>query len=251
MRKEMKYLIMFLLLTILTLGKSVSAKEIYYTNNKGVSFTKEQYDFYTYLTYDGFQKYVTQEMLDEIDGKDLSTLKVEKVGICPTEGLLESYQVQDNGAFYKTSAKALSMGKYCTADFCRIMSQLEWLGDPTNKSHDVMGAYLYGPTRRTDPVTIIGTDDNEYEEDAMKFEGESFGAVFQLPREQNIIVDQTFLYNGSGTIYVSYQHAMKEISLQDSLLFHLDTKGYGAVFDFYGAAADRVYDEMQGVYLEV
>ena len=45
-RKLAKYLFVFLFIMIVVMGKDVYAEEPYYTNSKGVSFTKEQYDFY-------------------------------------------------------------------------------------------------------------------------------------------------------------------------------------------------------------
>ena len=135
MKKAVKYFAAFLFVITIFMGQEVYAKEVYYTNSKGVSFTKEQYDFYTYLTHDGFQEHVTQDMLDEIAGADLSKIQVKKVGICPNP------PTRDDNLYVITSAKSLEMSNYCFAGTCRIYSEVEWFGDPTVKSYDLRAAF--------------------------------------------------------------------------------------------------------------
>ena len=246
MKKAVKYFAAFLFVITIFMGQEVYAKEVYYTNSKGVSFTKEQYDFYTYLTHDGFQEYVTQDMLDEIAGADLSKIKVKKVGICPNP------QRRDDNLYVITSAKSLEMSNYCYSGHCSIYSEVEWFGDPTVKSYDLYGSYFDGTINRLDPPLIFVTStDWADDEETIKYENDGFGAVVQVPQTGNdIFLDMVYSYSGTGTVFVSYQPAMSPITLANAQLFNIDLIGYGGVFDFYGAAVG-VYDQMPGVHMDV
>lgn len=246
MKKAVKYFAAFLFVITIFMGQEVYAKEVYYTNSKGVSFTKEQYDFYTYLTHDGFQEYVTQDMLDEIAGADLSKIKVKKVGICPNP------PTRDDNTYIITSAKSLEMSNYCFGGSCRVYSEVEWFGDPTVKSYDLYGTYYDGTVSRIGPpVLVITSSDSGDDEETINYDTDGFGAVVQVPQTgDDIIMDLTYLYSGTGTVFVSYQHAMSPITLANAQLFNIDLIGYGGVFDFYGAAVG-VYDQMPGVHMDV
>ena len=246
--KKKGTLIIISFLTIILIGKKVNAKEIYYTNSKGVSFTKEQYDFYTYLTHDGYQEYVTQEMLDEIVNDNISTIQKKVIRLCPTD-LKEPKRREDN-TYVATSAKALSMGQYCSSISCRVFCELEWLGEPNVKSHDVMGSYLSGPTRVSVPSTTVSSSVHTGTHETVVYDTNGFGALIQVPNGDDIFIDQTYTYSGTGIIFYTYQHAMSGISYNNAQLFTIGLGGYGNVLDFYGAALG-VYDDMPGVYMNV
>ena len=239
---------------ILIMGSTVHA-ETYYTNHLGVEFTREQYDFYTYVMHDGFQEFVTQDLLDEIANEDIESLEIEKVSLCPNpiqQGNMGNIaNPQDDNTYVSTSAKALEMTKACNSlNFCRVYANVEWFGEPNQKSYDVMGAYLDGPTVIGTPVVIVSTEDDFAGPDVIKYETDGFGAVAPVIDGDNLEFDMTFPYSGTGTIFISYQHAMSYITLANAQLFNIDLVGYGNVFDFYGAAIG-VYDEMPGVYMDV
>lgn len=248
-----KYGLLLLLVVISFFGKNVFAEEIYYTNSSGVAFTKEEYDFYTDLAYDGYQERVTEEMLNEIKGKDKDSLNVNVVRMClkdKNDGIMTTQN--DDNLFIETSAKSLSLSKYCTPFFCRAIAVLEWLGEPTVKSYDAMGAFIDGPTRLTEPDTVLTTDTNLYRAEFVHYEDDGFGALIKLPEEHddNMIIDQSFMFEGSGMIFMTYQHAKNTISLNDASQFDIDFAGFGNVFYFYGIA-DKIYDDLPGVYMHV
>lgn len=253
MKQVKKYVIILLLVGIALLGKNVKAEEVYYTNQNGVSFTREQYDFYTYLTHDGFQEYVTQEMLDEIANEDLTAIEYGVTRICPMPmgmGNMAPNNPLDDTTFVTTSAKSLSMAYYCTEVTCRAMSEVEWFGEPSVKSYDVYGSYIDGPTRTTTPSTFVTSSLEFGSHETIKYDTNGYGAIVQVPDGDEIIISQMFNFQGTGTIFFSYQHAMSYITLSNSQLFNIDLIGYGSVFDFYGAAAN-VYDDMPGVHMDV
>lgn len=241
MRILKKWKLLLFIIVCLLFTNNVKAEEYYYTNSSGVNFTKEQYDFYTYLAHDGYQEVVTQKMLEEIDWNHLENVRVRKTSLCPT---------RDDNAFITTSAKSLTMGYYCSSTHCRVMAELEWLVEPNIKSYDLMGAYIDGPTRLTTPTTAVFTPNTISEEETIKYDTDGYGSVILLPDEEEIIIDQSFLFEGTGTIFISYQHAMSNTTLANSQLFNIGLIGAGSVFDFYGAAIG-VYDEMPGVHMDV
>lgn len=51
------------------------------------------------------------------------------------------------------------------------------------------------------------------------------------------VINQTFKVSKGGTVYASYQHAMRNIFLADSKNYTLSKAGYGEVFKFAGTAA--------------
>ena len=243
----MKKIFVLLFAVICISYHNVYAEGIYYTNSMGVSFTKEQYDFYTYLTHDGFQEHVTQEMLNEIANEDLDNIEVEVVRICPTSKVVNR---RDDNTYISSGAKSLTMGKYCVSGVCRIISEAEWLAEPNVKSYDVMGAFLDGPTRLGTPDVFVSSSDDFSYEEIIKYENDGFGAIVKIPTGDDVMIDLTFVYQNTGTIFVSYQHAMVGITFANSQLFNIDYFGYGNVFDFYGSAVG-VYDNMPGVHMDV
>ena len=248
-----KYGLLLLLVVISFFGKNVFAEEIYYTNSSGVAFTKEEYDFYTDLAYDGYQERVTEEMLNEIKGKDRDSLKMNVVKMClkdKNDGIMTAQN--DDNLFIETTAKSLSMGKYCTPFFCRVVAVLKWLVEPAVKSYDAMGAFIDGPTRLTDPVTTISTGQGAYDPELVRYQDDGFGAIFKLPEEtnENTIIDQSFMFEGSGMIFMTYQHTMYNLTLNEASQFDIDFSGFGNVFDFYGEAFNA-YDNLPGVYMYV
>ena len=251
MKKQMKLFVLVVAAVFLLMGKPVYAEEVYYTNGAGVDFTREEYDWFTYLTWDGYQEYVTQEMVDEIHGIDIEDLQVEKVSYCPSPTTQQAdINSPRDSTFFATDTKGISMGKYCTAFFCRVFADVEWYAEPNIKSYDVLGALVDGPTRLTAPSSLVTSTDTTTDHETVVYDTDGFGAIVKIPTGQNVHITQNFLYQGTGTIYYSYQHSMYTISLSTAQLFYIDIIGYGNVFDFYGSAIGN-YDDMPGVYMTV
>lgn len=253
---NVKKLLFVVIMLITLIGKNVYAEdEVYYTNRNGVSFTREQYDFYTGLMHEGYQEVVTQSMIDDITGVDLDTLDVNIVRLCPNEwntgiSMGNINHPQDDTYYIETSAKGLYMGTYCTASHCTATAMVEWFGEPNQKSYDLFGAFLDGPTLLGTPMVMVSSEVYSGSEETIKYETDGFGAVMKVPNGQEVYFDMSFMYTGTGAIFISYQHAMSSISLADSQSFHIDFSGYGNVFDFYGNAIG-VYDHMPGVHMSV
>lgn len=72
-----KVILLILVLLILTV-QNTSAKEIFYQNDNGVILTKEEYDFFTEMYWNGYQKNLTIEDYNYIKELDLFDKVVEK-----------------------------------------------------------------------------------------------------------------------------------------------------------------------------
>lgn len=254
MKREIKSLCVFIFaVALMLIYKPVNAEEYFYTNDNGVSFTEAEYNFFTNFFYEGYQKYMTQAMFDEyIDaGIDFENAEIDKVGMCVNSApnSMRREEMTRDFTYLDTYSKSIEMGRTCGI-LCRVSSVVNWHGTPTVQSHDVMGSYIDGPTRISTPTTIISSSAGGDFEDAIVYDTNGYGAVISLPDEDDIVVSQSFAYTGNGVIFMSYQHALTDISLQDAQLFSIGLSGYGNVFIF-DSSISYIYDGMNGLYMMV
>ena len=250
MRRLGKLCLVVVILGLFLYYKPVYAEE-YFRNQYGVSFTREAYDFFTELFYDGYQNLMTQEMYDEYEGFDFVNDEIEKVSLCVNDmpiSMRDTVSPQDLTHFANYS-RSLDLAKVCGA-LCRAALVVTWLGEPSVKSYDLAGAYLSGPTRISTPATTYSSTLESGLPSAMVYEDDGFGAVVPVPDGENIRVSQSFAYTGHGVIFMTHQHAVENISLTNAQSFTIGLSGYGNVFQFYGGAVDK-YDQMNGVYITV
>ena len=249
MKKALKVLVIVVCFSVILGTKSVNAKEVAYTNEKGFEFTQDEYNFFTKVYGQKFvQKYLDQDIYNQFPDTDFANAEV----VTKVYSTNESRQnPSKDSPYFSSPAKSLQISKYCTSILCKIYVTATWLGDPTVKSYDDIGVYLDGPSRLGTATTVAYSDlTNNYAANT-KYQTEGFGASVLLPQTGNdIIVLQTFNYTGTGTIYASYQHAMLNTTLAVAQSFNISDIGYGGVFDFYNNA-DLVYDNMNGVDLDV
>ena len=249
MKKAIKALLVIVVCFCVILGtKDVNAKEVAYTNEKGFEFTQDEYNFFKKVYGQKFvQKYLDQDIYNQFSGADFANDEV--VSKIYTTNDSRQNPSKDS-PFFSSSAKSIQISKYCGA-LCRIFVTVTWLGDPSIKSYDDIGVYLDGPTRIGSASSIAYSDSDSNFADATKYQTDGFGASILLPQTgDDIIISQSFIYTGTGTIYASYQHAMVNTVLTVAQSFNISDIGYGGVFDFYNNA-DLVYDNMNGVDLDV
>ena len=248
MKRYMKYLILVICVMTMIGFKNVNAKEVYYTNEKGFSFTQEEYNFFKNVYGKKFvQKYFDQDVYNQYSDIDISTAQVNTKRVS-TNGSRQN-PMRDN-PYYYTPAKSIRISSVTSPVLNRIVQTVEWFGEPTVKSYDDLGAYLEGPTRITTPYTVIYSSLTNSTEEAIKYDTDGFGAVLQVPNGDDVMATQVFYYTGTGTIYGSYQHAASTSSLSIAQMFNIDVTGFGGVFDFYGDAY-YIYDGMIGVDIDV
>lgn len=235
---------MSICLGILFSLNQVDAKEIYYTNSKGVSMTEDEYQFIGELYKDGFQEHITPELYDNIIDNNLMDREIEK----------KSIVVRDNpfarGSYHTTSYKQLSIAKSCDSINCLIVISLNWLANPAVRSYDVMGALFHNVTRQSTPVTTYVDSISSNNTGTYKYASDGFGASFKLGTGSNLYITQQFYVSRGGTVFGSYQHATSAVTLNQSRDYTFSIAGFGSVFAF-GSAGRDAYDGMTGVDITV
>lgn len=245
MKKYSKILVLLILcLTCLFGQKDVSAKEtnIVYTNSNGVSFTQEEYDFFTKMYWDGYQNDMTQDDYNEFVSKDFLNAEFDSKTVYDAP--------KTRGTYFSSNYKSIKISKMCS-DNCRISVVVTWLVNPNIRSFDVIGAYLSGTTLQSTPGTRVVSSTQTKVALNIKKEEHGFGTSVLLPDTgDNVKLNQDFYVAKGGYVYASYQHAVRNATLTTSQKFHVTGLEYGDVFSFYDEAYD-VYDAMPGVDIQV
>ena len=151
------------------------------------------------------------------------------------------------GTFHSTNSKQLSIAKSCNS-ICTIITNLKWLTNPTIRSYDLIGARFVNTNLANDSITTKVSSSNGIEYFSNnKYFAKGLGTSVKLPSgAKNLIIQQKFFVNPSGTVYASYQHSTSNISLQTSLNYTVGVGGYGNVFLFHSDAVGK-FDQMNGV----
>ena len=220
---------------------SVSANnDYYYINKQGVTFTKEQYDFFSEMYYDGYQDYMTQYDFDFID-KQLMNKNLVKTEYSI---LINPFSTQ-----IVTASNTLKISKTSDSNISYIVTTLVWNSEPTIKSYDVIVAYLDGCSLIGSVNTKLVSNLKNESYSINNSSNNAFGTSVLLSG-YNIKVTQSFKVTNVGKVYASYQHAKSKISLSDSKKYTFSKTGYGNVFKFSGIAVD-IYDKMSGVNISI
>ena len=245
-----KFLSLLLISTLIfTNGISnVNAQEYYYTNEYGVNFTKEEYDFFSAMYYDGYQKYMTQEDRNIFNGCDLRAENVTKKTY--VDYFNDSKAISVKGNYHETQAKILTINK--SNDSIPVISLIaQWKYAPNVRSYDLIGAYLSNLSMvGTQTSKVISTNGTVWSSAEVNTSN-GFGSVLKLPNGANIVASSTFRVTGHGTIYGSYQHAKSSISLNNAKSFTISFSGLGNVHYFSNMNIRSKYDAMQGVDIGV
>ncbi len=243
----MKKKVLILLVAIFSLGCiNVSAleneTEIYYTNKNGVELTEKEYNF--------VKDFYNEERLENMTARDYEWISDLDINNKEVE-MNVYFDIPNNitrGTSVQTPAKKLAISKSCNSLFCTVVTAVTWLGNPSVKSYDVMGARFSNATKYNDTIYTFSsssTEDNLVSN--YKVVSNGFGNSFKLPTTgSNVGADQKFYMKPGGRVYASYQHAVKSVSLATSKSYNVAAIGYGNVFDFTGSAID-CYDAMPGV----
>ncbi len=239
-------LVSLICLSIICSYSLVSAKEVsnsYFTNENGVSLTKEEYDFLTKMYWDGYQKIMTQDEYNKFKENDIINGEFDSKVVTVGDNNLT------RGTTHTTASKSLKVSKSCSSN-CLVAVTLTWLGQPTIRSYDVMGSYLSSVTLQSNPNTRVSSSTSTTFPTDIKKSGNNFGVSFKLPSGSNLIINQDFYASKGGRVYSSYQHAMSNTTLATSKSYTFSLVGYGGVFNFTGNARN-VYDAMNGVDIDL
>lgn len=248
MKKFLNYVMIFALLMIIT--TSVNAQEIYYENSNGITFTKEEYDFFSKMYYDGYQATMTKEDMKIFEGRELDPNSV--VTSTYVDKSFNPGGIQTRGTYHETQAKILQISKSgSTLPIISICAQ--WKYSPNVRSYDLIGAYFSGNVILASGLTNkINHSGGVTHPSYTKTASNGYGSVLLLPaNERDIVVSSTFMADGSGTIFGSYQHAKSLVSLNNAKSFSISYSGLGNVFYFSNMNIRAKYDAMQGVSVSI
>lgn len=214
-------------------------EDVYYTNSNNVSFTKEEYDFFTAMYYEGYQDIVTPELFamfeKDVMHPDLVVTKKYTQYVIPTT----------RGTIVSSQYKTLQIS-YAKLTRCNVSISLDWHASPSVRSYDVIGAYLRNVTRVGTPYTTVSAGGITTIENDLKTTDTGFGVSILLPSKDYIKIAQTFNTTTGGEVYASYQHAKSNVSHSDSKNYSIGIAGLGHVFDFDSSVWSK-YDAMEGV----
>jgi len=238
----LKKIAMLLGLGVLAISNNVYAKDEYYENDYGVLFTEQEYNFITNLYWDGYQKYITIDEYNEIKENDLFDKEIEKETTI-------NYPLT-RGTSITSNSRTTSIARACSSK-CMVTLVTNWNSTPTIKSYDVIGARVSGVEVTTTSTARVVGDDYVKTYSTKKEFSNGFGFSVLLPSASNLVVNVTFYTTKGGTVYGSYQHAVKNTTKTISNQYSsLSANGFGGVFDFTGTAKS-VYDNANGVSISV
>ncbi len=243
MIKKINKLMWGILLVICMFGVNVYAIEnddIYYVNQNGVSFTKEEYDFVGKLYFDGYQESMTVEnyqRLKDIDvmGKEVKNVEYEEGGIQPYTDVS-----------YQSPSKKLVMS-YACGTICSATLKASWLTIANVRSYDLIGIYSPNSNSLTYAGALMRYSGKDYSPVETNKTANGMSATFKLPTTDAkyvFIID--FIASKGTKVYGSYQHAKKTVSLANSRKYTFASSGYGGVFKF-DSSVSSYYDAMGGV----
>lgn len=235
---------LILLLGGVIFSVNVKADEnIYYTNSNGVSMTETQYNYLKEMFFEDYPNYVTEAEYNELLTKNMFTKEIEKKTVVD-----ESSPTITRSSYHETNAKVLTLSQSCGTAECLMVFTNAWKGEPSVKSYDLIGSLLFGDLTLNSGITSkLYFSGGTLYGDGTKYSNKGWGVSFLLPNSTTTItVTQHFYVYGEGTVFSSYQHAVKRISLATSQKFTCNFGGWGGVFDFYGSAVGK-YDHTAGV----
>lgn len=218
---------LFIILLLLIMPNIVSASE-----NVEIKYYKTVIDKINNISY---TKEITQEEYDNVDGISLYSTNHE------TE--------------YKKIAIKNMIGE--------ISLTLEWKKNPAVRSFDVIAlrgvgvTFDYDSIKGTQNYSLNNNTSKIYyynDSENVKLLSNGFGVSMNLVNgASNYRLSLSINYFkdvNNGTVYGTYQHSQRDISLSQSQRYTISANGYGGVLDFDSSVEDY-FDGMGGVSINV
>ena len=259
------------------------------TNDNGVVMTEEEYNNFLKVYTEDYIMLMTQEKYDHLKEFDFSNVDTKTIYVetkynphlgITTDKVIskEKYEnikpglkpnLNDGGDYEETTAKAFSLSLVGGTTWNHITATATWKTIPTTRSFDLIGFRGYGfrfregsqegqqiykenGTRGSVSYGYNGTNIKKFN----NTDGINAGYGISMN-----IVNNTINYLQTTTecdvattithpsIYASYQHAVKDITLAQSQSYTLGGAGLGEVFVFTNGVY-QYYDDMNGLVLE-
>lgn len=225
--------------------QNVKAKDIAYRNEAGLELTQTEYQNILAIHGKDYLKTMTKSDFDKYkEYYSYNDLKIEKVDSN------ENLSIMPLSEFYETNYKRLSVTNVTNSSpTTLVVVQLKWKQMPKVKSYDVIGVRLYNTSFSGSVSTYALINGSRINPSATKKTNNGVGASIKLSSNSSSIeIQQSFTANSGGTIFASYQHAVKSISLADSQNFTISSVGLGKVFKF---ANNSLFDQMDGISIKI
>ena len=279
-KSKIIYFIFILFMGMAVVNAKTSAKVIddVYTNYYGVKIESKSYEKLLKFMNEGQIKYLNQKMYDLImddkiqdyDGALIETTYVVDYLGNPRIEMSREVEDIDSESFQSVNSTNAGGSDEVVTDYKYIRLLVstsnngtatitllnEWLKMPKYKSFDVIATRWTGGFYMTSYTGSQQTDGNSGDINYTEGNGNYKIASNGVGLSQNLVDSATNeLFNnlyvkgncsGSGTVYGTYQHAQKNITLATSQLYNFRSGGMGNVLDFYGAAVG-VYDDTPGL----
>lgn len=234
----MKKLFVILFLSIMCIIPcGVNAQSMSYRTYSGVVVDKALYDKMCEIYSTNYVETLTEEEFYNLANNDLdNVIKVEYV----------EEENTTRGSYFSSPAKAIEIIK--NGNWVTLMAA--WLTVPTIHSFDVMAVRLSGCILDGDfsfKQTYVSSGHMYVVRNGMnQYFSNGFGASALLQYGTDNEYTMTFAVLGSGTVYGTYQHAIRSVSSADSLNYTIASNGYGKVAKF-ASNVSLNYDGMNGV----
>ncbi len=159
-------------------------------------------------------------------------------------------EVSPFNANHETGSKILTIKESCASD-CTITMTATWKAMPRVRSYDIIGTRLKNVSLLNTSTTKVIKDSTYTSSADTVYKDNGFGVSVKLPTGGNsLIITQYFKVSKGGTVYGSYQHATRTISLANSKNYTISPNGLGGVFQFNNGY-NSYYDSMAGVDIAV
>lgn len=178
------------------------------------------------------------------------------------ENSVSNYSTSIGTTFYESSYKRIQIiDNYITNNLHNVMVYTQWLVTPATKSFDVTAM------RVEDATVVEGTQDGTqtYWSDGsykhityspngtnIRKQSNGFGISMNLVNDASYFeTDISADIRATGedaTVYGTYQHAVTNVTLEQSHSYNISHNGFGSVLNF-ATGVRGYYDGMQGVYV--
>ncbi len=278
--KNVKFIFFALVSVLLVFPLNILAKEAYLINNSGIELSEEEYNNfikvrpYEYLMTMNEDDYAKLKSLDYSNIKT-TTKYIQTVynrrynAITEKEITKEEFEnnvmpiLDDGDTFIETSNKKLNLVLSSGTKWNYVVLTNSWKGSPAVRSFDVIGIRGDGVDFRDGSQTgeQIYSENGKYTKIDYDWNGTNikrfdngFGISMNVVNNENLeslvmTIDCDVTPTDTfSDIFGAYEHAVTNVSLEESHNYKLESSGLGRVFNFPLETRQK-YDGMQGVYL--
>ena len=180
------------------------------------------------------------------------------------ENSASNYSTSIGTTYYESNYKRIQIiDNYISNNLHYIMVYTQWLVTPATKSFDVTAM------RFEDATIVEGSQDGTqtywangeydfitYSPNGTNIRKQSNGFGISMNLVNNASYFETDISadikasNSNATVYGTYQHAVTNVTLEQSHSYNISHNGFGSVLNF-ATGVQNYYDRMQGVYVEL